>query len=159
MGCDIHVFAEVQDASGKWQYLPCNRETNDMVSDLYPDRRMGASTTAMISETFLYPEWYTGRNYTLFGILSGVRCMPDFGPLCDGGKKWPDDVSTTLIPIAMLDVGADCHTFSWATEWEIIEFFGDCPREPALVSFIGAIGAMCDRALGKPVRVLWHFDS
>lgn len=45
MGCDIHCFVQYQNSIGKWQTVYA------------PDKH----------------QFYEGRNYVLFGILSGVR--------------------------------------------------------------------------------------
>lgn len=65
IGTDIHGFVSVRDKnSGKWRQIHLYRvdKYRNALREIEP---------------------YNGRNYTLFGVLAGIRYMPEGGPIVD----------------------------------------------------------------------------
>ena len=85
MGCDIHVFREVQRNNNQWA---CLEEMQD--------------------EDYI-PGIYIPRNYMLFGLLAEVR---EEVPLAFPYRGIPDDVSPEVKQESDY-MGCDCHTPSW----------------------------------------------
>ena len=93
MGCDLHLYCEIQRDDGTWEHAQGVKKDDDsQVPDVpYPDRI------------------YSGRNYELFGWLAGVRC-PENQEFEE--KGFPDDASPEVARI-FASWGNDAHTPSW----------------------------------------------
>ena len=97
MGCDIHDFVEIK-VNDKWE----------MVGEVFEnyDKRLSK-----------HP--YDGRNYTLFGLLAGVRntnVIPISGP-----KGVPIDDSQDFLD-ELEQWGNDGHSISYLTLKEILDY-------------------------------------
>jgi hypothetical protein len=106
MGCDIHCFVE-QKADDRWEQI------GDFLSDWYEegDKYFG-------EERFKYSDSPIDcRNYSLFGVLAGVR--RDFTPIADP-RGIPEDVSDS-IGEDYKGWGCDAHTPSWLTVKELLD--------------------------------------
>lgn len=144
MGCDIHTVVQ-RRAGTTWEVVEPPAE---MMLDQYG------------------PLW-EDRNYTLFGILAGVR-DPDVPPVA-APKGLPSGVFTNDsdddLPEPYYDLGE--HNFSWLTvaELDAYDWSAPHPSWPAE----GPIGEVLEverwlswmRSLGKPdeVRLVFGFDS
>lgn len=109
MGADIHSFAEVR-TTGKWV-----RVTEPLFED-YDDKK----TT----------EPFAWRSYAVFGFLADVRNYSCCKPICEP-KGLPDD-SEYINRISPYGYGGtfkealqedyNCHSFSWLTLNELLDF-------------------------------------
>lgn len=100
MGCDIHCYAETRDKNGKWKADLADTFSNGQ-DDGYDDSDLNSS--------------YDDRNYSLFGLLAGVRrnCEWAFQP-----KGAPPDASEEVAAVIARWNG-DAHTQSWLTLREL----------------------------------------
>ena len=89
MGCDIHLYIEYKVNDGEW--------TADPHHTMYDD-----------DEGYLRDVSASGRDYSLFGALAGVR---GDGP---DPKGLPDDISP-IIKSAAERYGDDGHSHSWTS--------------------------------------------
>ena len=92
MGCDIHLRVEVKDSDGNW--------TDGNIYD--------SNKEAL--------EFYTGRNYDLFGILADVRNEHFLGPISEP-RGIPDDI-VEINRDYMDDYGL--HSQTWFTLQELL---------------------------------------
>jgi len=116
MGCDIHSFVEVKNASGKWE------KATGFKSDHYDKD----------SDYFSQEEFRNGdcvldaRNYNEFAILANVRNGYGFAGVDTGDalkpismpKGLPEDVSKE-VKFESDEWGCDGHSHSWLTAREI----------------------------------------
>ncbi len=102
MGCDIHAFVEKR-TEGKWE---CITEIEDDEGYLSPKKQI-----------------YSERNYSLFGILAGVR--GDSKPIKEP-VGLPDDVSEMVKKISD-QWDSDGHSHSYYTLKELIQFDENTP--------------------------------
>ena len=113
MGCDIHFYVE-KKAEGKWinsQKVAIEHDDDTIPDVPYEDRI------------------YSGRNYSLFGILANVRNGSDFAG-CDTGnafipisepKGLPDDVSEEVKAISD-GWEPDCPSHSYHTLRDLLDY-------------------------------------
>lgn len=114
MGCDIHMYLEHRKR-GAWQAVRATDRPGEKRSD----------------DGLLIPYW--DRNYSLFGILAGVR--DDTAPMIAEPKGFPDDASR-LIRSEFKEWGVDAHTPSWLTAAEIMAFDWTAPmRHTGLIDW------------------------
>lgn len=147
MGCDIHFFVEVRKdgewtlAPGQLRVCErCEGSGKDPVSSRcanckktidahMPDTNKclyNASTLEELPEPCeyhcidgksLYPTYYSGRNYDLFGILSGVRGDID-EKFTREDRGWPDDTSYY---VSKYGDNQDLHSHGYYTLTELLE--------------------------------------
>ena len=104
MGCDIHLFVEVEH-DGTWNSVD-EWETED-------------GYTSVVYEK----QYYNGRNYDLFALLANVRNYNNVKPMkCPVGL--PDDVSYQVMQKSE-SYGSDGHSHSYLTLKELIDFDWD----------------------------------
>lgn len=107
MGCDIHLFTEQKKKDGKWKIAD-----HYVRNENHPDA----------NESLDMKGWHrldvaSERNYTLFGILAGVR-RPH--PLEFVPKGFPEDASDE-VKSEYEYWGVDAHSTSWLTVKEMEE--------------------------------------
>jgi hypothetical protein len=120
MGCDIHMYAEV--------YMPekpddLDNELNSLMENMgysgykkYEKwSKVGNIFQGWSGEPTDHP--YTGRNYSLFGVLAGVRGHDQYFPVRD----LPVDTSSEVQDLAD-KYGADGHTHSYIYLGELEHF-------------------------------------
>ena len=126
MGCDIHLYQE-QKIDGRWK-------SADTWSDKYDEGCVSVAYDDMI---------YTGRNYRLFSILANVRnghgfagckTSDEFNPI-SMPRGLPSDVSE-LVEAESKKWGVDCHSHSWLTLREILDF--DWNQKTTLCGWVDA---------------------
>lgn len=114
MGCDIHFYVE-RKVDGKW--LSADRWTpNEYAND--------EGEPPFCVE--YHDHFYTGRNYSLFGILANVRNGVGFAG-CDTGDGFkpiamPKDLPSDVSPEVKAESdrwGCDGHSHSWFTLAEL----------------------------------------
>jgi len=108
MGCNIHVYTEKKNKDGKWlctdyfsvnEYYKEELEDHDDPADANP---------------YTHEDFYSGRDYGLFGALAGVR----YETLHPDPKGIPEDASKEcLADYKQWD--CDAHTPSWFTLEEL----------------------------------------
>lgn len=147
MGCDIHARVEVY-----------NRETQkwEKIYMYIPDKY----TPGRLREV----EPYNGRDYTMFGVLAGVRYMVE--PIAQP-RGIPQNASYGV----RVDWESDsewCHTPSWLTLAELQLAVKDKKRydkdeRQSLKSLINGIDFMVDAswryAEDSEVRLVFWFDN
>lgn len=121
MGCDIHLRVEWFDgkkwhpAEGKitqaerWPHT-YNPAFNANITDRV--RKEGAK--------LILDEWYTDRNYALFGVLAGVRDRPPHGSIAEP-RGLPDDMSKPVARWFGKDTGY-FHSHSFVTLAELMTY-------------------------------------
>lgn len=105
MGCDIHIYVE-KKINGKWILA------QGLVEYKGDDGK--------ITKRVPYPDqFYNGRNYLLFGMLTGgeVRAEPGIY-FHDCTKGFPDDACEEIAEIYD-SWGDDAHSASWLTAKEL----------------------------------------
>lgn len=136
MGCDIHMYPEVK-RDGKW-------------CDLYkfePDQHAAQPWAADRNNYY----GYDGRNYSLFGMLAGVR-RPEMNVIAER-RGLPLDAS----PIVVSEIGGgendygDFHSHSWLTLKEILDF--DWSQTATLERTVDAKAFEAWRGVGPPKGV------
>lgn len=152
MGCDIHLYAErKRETDHKWERVHPPVEFRDpwYVKMAAEDRYYAEDART---------EWFSGRNYSLFAMLAGVRNYDEIEPLCEP-RGIPDDLSPELLSIyRQVDDGSmGDHSFSWLTlgelaavDWAPAEY-PDFPDR--LIPGLATLGAPDD------VRVVFGFDN
>lgn len=100
MGTDIHLVVEKRQPDGSWRRAEEKRPTTDKWDD-HPLTR---------------EDWYSERNYTLFGVLAGVRGY-DIPKIAEP-RGLPDNIDRE--EDANYDIGD--HTYSWLTVQELYDY-------------------------------------
>jgi hypothetical protein len=119
MGADIHWIVERRAANGEWMAVSSKSATFDQ---LYPDdERLDSNEyerrRKLLSESGAMD--IGDRDYTLFGLLSGVRCKaPDDGQMADDGM--PGDASSYAE--TQFDDDCDLHSHGNVTGERILEW-------------------------------------
>lgn len=103
MGCDIHLYPEHR-VDGDWKYL-------------YKEEKRKYGGDYEWNENFY---GYEGRNYSLFGILAGVR-RKDLPQIVPELRGLPKDLSPEVKKEAD-DWYGDAHSSHWLTLRELVEF-------------------------------------
>jgi len=160
MGCDIHLYVEKLDR-GVWTFVapqvgkcPDCEGTGEPYHKLESTRCCWSCNGKGLREI----DWYEGRNYTLFGVLAGVRGGE---AQIDDPRGVPDNMSNTVDEIHW--AGApDIHSHSWFTLKELLDHnwtqyhdeYQSC--EHFVVDTLNRL-----KALGDPaeIRVIFWFDS
>lgn len=162
MGCDIHMYVEVY-ASKTSNDL--DNKLNVLMGNMGYDGYKKFETWSKVGDIFqgwqneLTDNPYNGRNYTLFGILAGVRGTEQYF----GIRGLPDDVSNEVQDLSDRD-GQDGHTHNYVYLAELEEFLKS-PNFKRLqndldTTFINyTIPEL--RKLGSPmsVRIVFWFDN
>ncbi len=107
MGCDIHLYTEVQKRINDNLIWTC---CDNWQIDPYE-----------IGKYDINPIWST-RNYHIFSVLANVRNDNDNIPICEL-KGLPSDISDA-IKEASDRWGCDGHSHSWLTLKEIKDYLG-----------------------------------
>jgi hypothetical protein len=106
MGCDIHIYTERYEPELK-QWVCIDNFCFNVWHLKYPEDEPNKWTQR---------EWYTGRNYYLFGMLAkGVRTDPPHGFKLKG---FPDNASPHTV-YSYEQWGLDAHSASWLTLKEL----------------------------------------
>lgn len=128
MGCDIHLFLEKRnEASGKWEAVKGvnEPEVKSLHSIIEKCKSRGESTEyweqrIQEEQNGTYDFIYSGRNYTLFSILAGVRNSCSLKPIREP-RGIPSDVSDSVIA-GSDEWGPDGHSHSYLSVKELLEF-------------------------------------
>ena len=115
MGCDIHLYVERQDETGRWIAV------DEWTRDAEDDNRLSLK------------DWqdgfYTGRNYGLFAILADVRNGQGFAGIKTGDGFNPIEPPRGLPVDCSPEVreyseqwGVDGHSHSWFTVKELMAY-------------------------------------
>jgi hypothetical protein len=161
VGCDIHLYVEVRK-NGKWE------QAGQMVkNEYYSEGDQDASDPE--SKPMVRERFWRGRNYSLFGVLAGVRTS--FPPIAKP-RGIPRDASKEVKMISKRWDG-DGHTHSWLDLAELFDFaygkgygmkdknrFEDIDRYFAEVTMPKLINLAAEPGL-KPedVRIVFFFDN
>lgn len=161
MGCDIHLFVEKYDGN-KWVSMDnwkmekeCDFCDKDEIKDCQEYDCNGKI------ERFTYSRYedlfYTGRNYSLFGILAGVRDSKM--KMISDEKGFPDDASDEVSKY-FESWGCDAHTPSYLSLKELVEYPWDEPLYTQNVTleledYIGWVIFEKDRDISPINRETW----
>jgi len=137
MGCDIHMYTEIFDGC-KWVAVK-------MPSQYYKDSTTTVNSGLDVKAT-AFDGVYQGRNYTLFGILAGVRNPPPEEEIIDRPRGLPDDISD-LINRESKSWGPDGHSHSWFTLAELLAY--DWDREVILEGMVSQKTLKAYKEAGK----------
>lgn len=171
MGCDIHFrvefFAQEEtvipdgrgsvevDTLGEWNWRPAERLT--------PNPYFGAYSGEPALTVAYEDRFYTGRNYSLFYKLSGVRDGENIEPMSDGNGL-PDDMSPEAF--AELDpADLDLHSHTHYTLTELLEVDWDAFDTEHHAAFAGTVAQMHVVAIEKCggntdwVRAVFAYDN
>lgn len=113
MGCDIHLFTEInKESEGKenWVNNDCWKH-NPYYNPEDPDGEIPMEHVSI----------YSGRNYDLFGILANVKNYSENGCI-DDPRGLPDNVSWVTKQEADRWSG-DAHNHSWFTLKELKDYY------------------------------------
>jgi hypothetical protein len=171
MGCDIHFFVEKKSKRLKRQEM-----LNEVVGDTEQLQMEWESADSWIPNNYKDDDdtrvkvinrserFYSGRNYTLFGILAGVRWMPKCGPISNP-KGFPSDTSNETADEYESWAG-DCHSASYLTlkelkdtDWsKYMNEYSECKKD--LEKFMETIDKM-EKLDSDPenVRCVFWFDN
>jgi hypothetical protein len=113
MGCDIHLFTEVQkNINNELKWVNCdNWKINQWFDPKEPD---GESK-------YQIKELYDDRNYSLFATLAGVRDYSPGNKMIDAPRGLPEDCCVEIKELSE-KWGDDGHTHSWFTLKELKDF-------------------------------------
>jgi len=172
MGCDIHFFVEKKSTRLKRQEI-----LNEVVGDEEELKMEWESADSWIDNKDYDPEednrvkiinrserFYSGRNYTLFGILAGVRWTPKNGPISKP-KGFPSDACIEN-KFEYKSWGRDAHSASYFTLRELNDVdwtkywseYDECDLD--LASFMKTIERMKDLDPNPDnVRCVFWFDN
>lgn len=137
MGCDIHLWVEVQVSEGTWVLLTPSvtdgmlktygsiassagaTEKKDALEAL--ERLMEADNDEDLGRRDSRLWEHGGRDYTLFGYLANVRRSPEDGLAPIASRRGvPDDASTGYRRLVD-DYGRDGHSHTWMTLPELAQ--------------------------------------
>lgn len=115
MGCDIHLYVELKNESGKWDLLfePLNpnMRRHKFLQDFPPCEEDGDSKFIISQfKLGLTPITYAHRNYDLFGLLAGVRS--NRYPMANASTGVPKNASKTYKDFVK-GYGVDGHSHSY----------------------------------------------
>ncbi|WP_410769609.1 hypothetical protein [Fontibacillus sp. BL9] len=128
MGCDIHLFVEKRNVlSGKWEAIKGVNEPEilDLKSLVQKCKTRAEDTTyweqrIQEEESGVFDFLHSGRNYTLFSLLAGVRNSYGLNPIHEP-KGLPSDISYK-VKESSDDWGGDGHSHSYLTAKELLNF-------------------------------------
>lgn len=111
MGCDIHINCEIKTPDGYWEN--CDFFTID------------PTYKSLKGDPDCPPKWQikevnVGRNYTLFGVLAGVRDRSR--PVISEPRGVPDDMSKQTKKRYLRESEWGCHSYSWLTLKELLDY-------------------------------------
>lgn len=109
MGCDIHMYVERQKKDGSWVRVSNSKAPKHPYYDPNADPQH--------KEYFDRPEWDTGRDYTLFGRLAGVRT--NVFPIAEP-RGVPSDISKGTNK-DWIEGQSDWHSASYFTAKELLD--------------------------------------
>lgn len=104
MGCDIHLLIETKDVDGNWKMHGKMEDDDGFISPA---------------------ETYSGRNYTLFGVLAGVRSESVTAIAAPRGV--PDDASEEYKAFVEQWDG-DGHSHSYHTLAQLLDYDWTMPK-------------------------------
>lgn len=166
MGCDIHFFVEKR-SKGALRQESLNKilETEEEVKDewvtadtwipnpVFPEY---SKNPIQISSQF-----YTGRNYYLFGILADVRfsCPKTIVP-----KRGIPDNASNEVRSEYESWGSDAHSCTWATLTELInadwDYYDSLVENGTLNSFKETLNRLKEISNNTDnVRCVFWFDN
>lgn len=174
MGCDIHVFVE-RCVAGTWELVPApttgfdatNNEASYNYSGPHPYRWVykrhpdnvayelyGTGENAVVEDCWL-AEWFSDRNYWLFGMLAGVRSW-EHEPVVDP-RGIPIDASPE-IRRQWSEFGE--HTPSWLTLAELQFYFAThLAYSDAAGRFPEFMQELAEYGDPEKIRIVFYFDS
>jgi len=160
MGCDIHVYVEVK-INDKWKHV------DSLIHDKYNE---GVSDLEYLSSPHQVREHlFENRNYTLFGLLAGVRDN-SLSPIAPP-RGIPDDTSDTIRETWELDGDHTPHYYT-LVELESVKvnklpkysrtnlgyFFYKNSKEPSPLMKLQRIRDKY-KVNSEQVRIVFWFDS
>lgn len=146
MGCDIHLHVEVQTARNWelvkpwWQCTYCEGRAITRDGVCFECRGQNVERS-----------FYVARNYTLFGLLAGVRGI---GPPITEPRGIPIDISWFLGDL-WGEEKLDCHTPSWLRYSELREV----ENNPAWDFALEKLKMLADIFGPDRVRIVFWFDN
>ena len=153
MGCDIHMQVEYRTKiDGTMQWCDGNLYEVDKFRDYYPDDPKPV-------RIYLANE---KRNYTLFGLLAGVRNY-DIKPIASP-RGFPDDASKSIIQEYNY-CGSEAHSASWLT---LAELMNAARTHPDLLNdLVAELHTYFHRVFPNPaplitqneLRIVFWFDN
>ena len=156
MGCDIHLYVEVNQGSG-WEL-----STAYIRNERY-GTRVDWYGTIMVSQLSI-PKlndgeaisnvFYTRRDYMLFAALAGVR--NSWGIILVASPRGlPVDVCDE-VRVEAARYGLDGHSHSWLAVDELLEY--KWTNSPQINYFTDTTLPLL-QAMGEQVRIVFWFDS
>jgi hypothetical protein len=122
MGCDIHFYVEKKAKNGKWI------RAEAIIDNPYYDPKYDDPEDEYNEPKKAYESWYSGRNYRLFSVLSGVRTWGWENPLQMGEERGIPDNSSVSVKKEWKRGEGDWHTPGYFTLKELTEYEWDTPR-------------------------------
>lgn len=164
MGCDIHFFVEKISQRLKRQeslneIIGTNEQFNmewESADKWVPNRYYDKDDDPREFEISQNDRFYYSRDYGLFGILAGVRWVPEIGPI-SSPRGFPNDASEKTI-IEYKSWGRDAHSASYFTLKELLDV--DWSKYEYNGEFIKTIEKMSKLDENpKNVRCVFWFDN
>ena len=104
MGCDIHLWCEVETVKGTWVPAPAVFDADRFEQDWFK--------TSKIDKPFLW------RNYNMFAFLAGVRNESGITPIVAPRGLPKEGISSVWVE----EYEYDGHSASWLLISELLEF-------------------------------------
>lgn len=172
MGCDIHTYVEIYK-DNKWIQIDPLTCSIELEKKYYHYNASIVNSTNPIEEAkfqltprpVLSVSWekqiFSGRNYTLFGLLAGVRSSFHDSHIPPRGL--PEDMSDTLRDIVNHDYD---HTGHWYTLKELLQikypselaFFFSRRKRNSTINKLKRRAKKYDVPFDK-IRIVFWFDS
>lgn len=137
MGCDIDAWVEAK-RGGRWTKSGPVFPLSEWETKYYADRPG--------YRRHIWDE----RNYAMFGVLADVRNYSAVPPL-DEPRGWPEDS-----PADRDDEYWDCHSASYYTLKELLDFDWSTPCEDRRVTVGGDGGCTCPPGAGQMTTYAEH---
>lgn len=112
MGCDIHLFCERRTDFDKWKCIDYFEYSNN-------SKGINISNIDDIPKYFSPIPLYSGRNYSFFTMLAGVRNSGGVEQL-DDKRGLPNNLSD-MISAFVKYWWSDAHSFSWYSAKELFK--------------------------------------
>lgn len=122
MGCDIHFYVEKKAKNGKWV------RAEAIIDNPYYDARYDDPEDEYREPKKAYEQWYSGRNYRLFSVLSGVRTWGWENPLQMGEERGIPKNAGVSVQKEWKRGEGDWHTPGYFTLKELTDYEWDTPR-------------------------------
>lgn len=155
MGCDIHLYVEVDKGNG-WEL-----STAHIRNERYGTGRDWYGTIMVTQRSV--PElndgerisgvFYTRRDYRLFAALAGARNSWGIVPIAPP-RGLPRDVCDE-VRVEADRWGTDGHSHSWLTVEELLGY--EWPKSMNRLFIDTTLPLL--RAVGDPVRIVFWFDN